>query len=512
MNTVMKIYGIYAAVFCAAIASVSCKPEPQPVEENNLKIELTAKDWNENWVEFKDGEVIGVYAATGSSLSGERYANNEMFTKSGKYFEASGKMPVPDQATVFVAYKPYFNAPVPEGSEEMTISVKPNQSSITEYVNSDFMLGVASHSGEKNKTILPVEVHRLFSNIEVRISTGNNTGLDLTGADIFFTMMTDAEINFTTASISEVSSEREIVPKGSLKYSDGKFSGVSLITVPQVISSSKEFIRISLDGEESWISSDSMLEFKSGMKYTLDFEVEKVGINYNLEFTVTEEPWTTGISLDETLDLESNEINSVTDIDGNEYKVIKIGRQFWMGSNLITTKYIDGTDISFLASDTEWQNATYTKEGGYTYYQLNEMNIPKFGMYYNQFAASSDKLCPKGWRVPSQDDFLMMIQELGGASKAHDALKATSGWQDWDYQELPEYQGTNTSGMNVVPAGYRLDGGQFKNQNEFAYFWTRTDSNEYRSFATVLASKNKEVLTDSDFHRAIGMAVRCVRY
>lgn len=507
----LKINRSLAAFLMAAAFLASCKKGgDNPTVSENLKLQITANDWDGNKTEFKDGEIVGVYANKGTNLIGERFLNNETFTKKGSLFEASREIPVPDEATVFSVYKPYDSQVIGNDTDEKSVSVNANQSSITDYVNSDFIMGVAVHNGDGAKE-LPVEIKRMFSNISVSINTGENTELDLTGADITFKMNTMAKVNFSNASITETSDQKEIIPKGSLKYNDGKYEGVSLIVVPQQLQVAEQFIHIVLDGEETLVSADELLDFKSGMKYELEFTVEKLGIDYSLEFTVTEEPWTLGNDVDEVLDIESNEIESVIDIDGNVYDVVKIGKQFWTASNLITTRYNDGTEISFLAGNAEWQNATYTGEGGYTYYQLNEANIAKYGMYYNYFAAASEKLCPKGWRVPSQEDLRMLIEELGGAADAHVALKATSGWQDEEYQEMPEYQGTNTSGMNIVPAGYKLDGGEFKNQKEFAYLWSRTPS-EYRAFALVLASLNKETLLDYDFHRAIGMSVRCVKY
>lgn len=51
-------------------------------------------------------------------------------------------------------------------------------------------------------------------------------------------------------------------------------------------------------------------------------------------------------------------IEVVTDYDGNEYDVIKIGDQAWTRQNLSTKHYADGTLIPYIADDTDWENAT----------------------------------------------------------------------------------------------------------------------------------------------------------
>jgi len=54
----------------------------------------------------------------------------------------------------------------------------------------------------------------------------------------------------------------------------------------------------------------------------------------------------------------------VSDIDGNQYTTVKIGTQVWMGSNLKTTRYNDGTMIPFAGvnginfSNAEWDALT----------------------------------------------------------------------------------------------------------------------------------------------------------
>jgi NAD(P)-dependent dehydrogenase (short-subunit alcohol dehydrogenase family) len=43
-----------------------------------------------------------------------------------------------------------------------------------------------------------------------------------------------------------------------------------------------------------------------------------------------------------------NDTEKITDIDGNIYHTVTIGKQVWLMENLRTTKYNDGTDIPYI--------------------------------------------------------------------------------------------------------------------------------------------------------------------
>src|SRR4051812_28895675 len=53
------------------------------------------------------------------------------------------------------------------------------------------------------------------------------------------------------------------------------------------------------------------------------------------------------------------ETGTVSDNDGNTYKTVKIGNQWWMAEDLQTTKYRDSSFISLVtSSDTTWAMRT----------------------------------------------------------------------------------------------------------------------------------------------------------
>lgn len=88
---------------------------------------------------------------------------------------------------------------------------------------------------------------------------------------------------------------------------------------------------------------------------------------------------------------------SVSDIDGNTYKTIKIGTHEWLAENLKTTRYNDGTVIPLVTDDNQWYRLITP---GYCWYNNDEAVFKNiYGGYYNWYAVNSGKLCPAGWHV-----------------------------------------------------------------------------------------------------------------
>jgi len=140
--------------------------------------------------------------------------------------------------------------------------------------------------------------------------------------------------------------------------------------------------------------------------------------------------------------------SSMTDIEGNVYKTIKIGTQIWMAENLKTTKYNDGTSIP-LVGDCYWRNLTTP---GYCWYNNDSIIYKKlYGAIYNWFTINTGKLAPAGWHVPSEEEWTKLITYLGGEEVAGGKMKE-SGITHWS---IPNESATNESGFTALPSGER---------------------------------------------------------
>jgi len=206
------------------------------------------------------------------------------------------------------------------------------------------------------------------------------------------------------------------------------------------------------------------------------------------------------------------------DIDGNSYGAVTIGTQTWMTSNLMTTKYNDGTAIIHGDTNAIWTSGTNNDHyshppavgnGGEA--DLNADIIPnKLGFLYQQGVVNSGKLCPTGWRVPSDLDWKTLIEYLGTAgcetstgwqcSPAGASLKE-SGTTHWSAGNT----GTNASGFSAVGTGYRGTGGSFYNRSVGTYLWS-SSSTLYRALYYTESTVYRYTLS-----AAYGFSVRCLK-
>jgi uncharacterized protein (TIGR02145 family) len=165
----------------------------------------------------------------------------------------------------------------------------------------------------------------------------------------------------------------------------------------------------------------------------------------------------------------------VYDLDSNKYTVLKIGKQYWFRENLRTSQYNDTTRIATGLADGAWKE---TKSGAYAIYENNTRYEAEYGKLYNGYAVRTGKLCPKGWRIPTDNDWKELelflgvpaseIERTGERGAVADKLKTTEGWK------ASSYTNNNATDFSIKPAGARLDNGEFTTLTQYGNFWTST--------------------------------------
>lgn len=194
---------------------------------------------------------------------------------------------------------------------------------------------------------------------------------------------------------------------------------------------------------------------------------------------------------------------TMNDIDGNSYHVIRIGTQLWMKENLKTTSLNDGTDIAQVTSGATWSNLTTP---GYCWYNNNEVPYKAtYGALYNWYTVNTGKLCPAGWHVSTDDEWITLENYLGGASPAGGKLKET-GTAHW---LSPNTGATNESEFTALPGGWRLNTGTFESISAYGYWWTSTELSPDAWYRRIWNQDDKTFRDYKD--EKSGMSVRCIK-
>lgn len=192
------------------------------------------------------------------------------------------------------------------------------------------------------------------------------------------------------------------------------------------------------------------------------------------------------------------------DIEGNGYSFITIGDQVWMAENLATTKLNDGTPIANATLPAEWESAT---EPAYAWYSNNESLYKQtYGALYNWHSVESNKLCPEGWHVPTEADWNILINFLGGIDVAGGKLKqaGTTLWFS------PNEGATNESGFTALPGGGRKNTGEFVDRGKVAILWSSTISGISNGIGVGMVNENISVTIGNSL-TGVGRSVRCLK-
>ena len=168
------------------------------------------------------------------------------------------------------------------------------------------------------------------------------------------------------------------------------------------------------------------------------------------------------------------------DRDGQTYRTVKIGDQWWMAENL-NYAYLEPTetlDSSSFCYDNDPENC---KQYGRLYLFSAAMDsaglfssdaegcgngaecpfdhiVPKIYKGYSDTASSLEPpirgVCPEGWHVPTVDEFVILFESVGGQEEEYWEnvdLRSTSGWREIPGEDTANV--TDSFGFSAYPAG-----------------------------------------------------------
>ena len=210
---------------------------------------------------------------------------------------------------------------------------------------------------------------------------------------------------------------------------------------------------------------------------------------------------------------------------GYEYATVQIGEQCWFAENLRSENYENGDAIPSNLSDSEWQNTTsgavavYGEDAGCNNYSPEvdacdaAQSLSEYGRLYNRYAVYDARgLCPSGWHVPTDGEWVTMELALGMSESQASAtgwrgtnqgtqMKTTYGWDNGG-------NGTNSSGFSGLPGGFRNYLGFFYNAGLAGYWWS---SSPFSSAWFRNMNANYEGVYRSLTAIEDGLAVRCIK-
>lgn len=167
-------------------------------------------------------------------------------------------------------------------------------------------------------------------------------------------------------------------------------------------------------------------------------------------------------SKDKESDPEARRVGSLKDIDGNQYKTVKIGEQWWMAENLRVLRLNDGQAISGGLTAEDWFAANQAAYAIYDPTEIEDLNTSKevmdaYGVHYNWRVVETGKICPTGWRVPSEADWNELVETVGG--NVYAAMELTSTRSNatphprWDGLFTGLGVPDDTFGFSALPSG-----------------------------------------------------------
>jgi uncharacterized protein (TIGR02145 family) len=215
-------------------------------------------------------------------------------------------------------------------------------------------------------------------------------------------------------------------------------------------------------------------------------------------------------------------------MSSNLISQVKIENQIWQSVNLNVLRFNNGDSIPIIKTEKEWEKAGDNKMPACCFFNNNEKLGNTEGVLYNWYAIMDSRgLAPEGFRLPSLQDWINMLEKIGGNKKTINQghrdsylcegvaskLKSNFGWEEDSLGN-----GTDDFGFTVQPFGGRNSSGSFDSYvGGMTSFWTTEEvdgggdikSKEF-AFYSFFDSDENDVLFDRGL-KGSGKHVRLIK-
>jgi uncharacterized protein (TIGR02145 family) len=183
-----------------------------------------------------------------------------------------------------------------------------------------------------------------------------------------------------------------------------------------------------------------------------------------------------------------------------EFNSVKIGDQQWMTKNLDVITFRNGDLIPQASNFEEWAQFSRKGQPAWCYHDFFKENGKKYGKLYNWYAINDPReLAPKGWFLPSYQDWLVFKNYFDQYDNTGNKIKSSSGWLD-------NNNGTNESGFLAYPCGYISD--NFINFKHSGNWWSTTKAKAAEAYQFGIWGSHQSFMSTG---LNCGLSVRCIR-
>jgi uncharacterized protein (TIGR02145 family) len=185
---------------------------------------------------------------------------------------------------------------------------------------------------------------------------------------------------------------------------------------------------------------------------------------------------------------------------------VRIGNQEWQIKNLDVDRFRNGDMIPQARTNKEWNSAGKKGKPVWCYYNNDPENGRIYGKLYNWHAVNDARgLAPKGWHIPSDNEWTTLTNYLGGEDVADGKMKSTGTI----YWNPPNIGASNESSFSALPGGYRNIDGSFHYIRSYAFFWSATQyDGNYAWFRNLYYYSSNVYRSNND--KSVGASIRCL--